>query len=241
MFQVVPIDVARKRGYKKYFNGVPCCRGHLAERYTKKRACVACVRQDSYARSKTEKVKRQNKIYKQTEKYKSQQKKYKKSSAGKSSERRYAAKESTKIRMRQYQATEKYKAQRKKYRQTIKHKKTDREWRNKWKKTRSGAATIACRSMLHCVLRRTGQEKLGRVEVELGYSKEQFISHIEAQFLKGMNWRNHGEWHIDHIVPVSEFIKAGIYDHKKINALSNLRPIWAEENLAKKDKMEYLL
>jgi hypothetical protein len=40
-----------------------------------------------------------------------------------------------------------------------------------------------------------------------------------------MTWDNHGEWHIDHIKMVCEFDKT---THPSIvNALSNLRPLWA--------------
>lgn len=34
---------------------------------------------------------------------------------------------------------------------------------------------------------------------------EEFKNHIENLFLEGMSWDNHGEWHIDHIIPVSRF------------------------------------
>ena len=38
-------------------------------------------------------------------------------------------------------------------------------------------------------------------------SWEQIQYHIESQFLEGMFWENHGEWHIDHHKPVDWFIK----------------------------------
>jgi hypothetical protein len=37
-------------------------------------------------------------------------------------------------------------------------------------------------------------------------SWEQIQYHIESQFLEGMFWENHGEWHIDHHKPVDWFI-----------------------------------
>ena len=30
----------------------------------------------------------------------------------------------------------------------------------------------------------------------------EFKAHIEKQFKEGMSWDNHGEWHIDHIIPI---------------------------------------
>lgn len=77
----------------------------------------------------------------------------------------------------------------------------------------------------------------------LGYTKEELISHIEKQFLSGMTWENVSDWHIDHIKPVSSF---GITnwnddDIRAVWALSNLRPLWAKDNLKKGAKMEFLL
>ena len=51
-----------------------------------------------------------------------------------------------------------------------------------------------------------------------------------------MNWSNHGKWHIDHIVPLSKFNPKSLKDIKKANHYSNLQPLWAKENLRKKDK-----
>ena len=70
----------------------------------------------------------------------------------------------------------------------------------------------------------------------LGYLSGDLKSHIEGMFLEGMSWGNHGEWHVDHIKSVSKFISDGIYDPCKINALSNLQPLWAKDNLSKASK-----
>jgi len=75
----------------------------------------------------------------------------------------------------------------------------------------------------------------------VGYSTVELKQHLEKQFVKGMSWENYGEWHIDHIVPLSHFIKNGIDDPAIVNALTNLRPIWAKDNMAKSSKVEFLL
>jgi len=67
----------------------------------------------------------------------------------------------------------------------------------------------------------------------LRYSKEEFMRHIARQFRPGMTWDNHGEWHIDHIIPIAKLIAEGEKDPAVINALTNLRPLWAQENLKK--------
>lgn len=40
-----------------------------------------------------------------------------------------------------------------------------------------------------------------------------------------MSWDNYGDWHIDHIKPVSCFDKTTL--PSIVNALENLRPLWA--------------
>lgn len=68
---------------------------------------------------------------------------------------------------------------------------------------------------------------------KLGYSIDEFKNHIESLFRPGMTWENHGEWHVDHIIPISILVEWGITDSKIINSLSNLQPLWASENTSK--------
>ena len=74
---------------------------------------------------------------------------------------------------------------------------------------------------------------------ELGYTVDQFVFHIERQFTDGMSWSNMSKWQIDHIVPVASAKTRD--DVIALNQLSNLRPMWANENNKKRDKMESLL
>jgi hypothetical protein len=81
---------------------------------------------------------------------------------------------------------------------------------------------------------------------ELGYSAEDLKIHVEELFLSGMSWSNYGEWHIDHTKSVSLFKKET--PPSIVNALSNLKPMWAttreiggifyEGNLNKGNKLE---
>jgi|SRR5690625_511155 len=90
------------------------------------------------------------------------------------------------------------------------------------------------RRTLHRTLRLLKRDKFSPTEKELGYTIEQFKRHMERNMAPDMTWANHGTlWHIDHICPVSEFIAAGVTDPKKVNALKNLLPVYAEENLSK--------
>ena len=75
----------------------------------------------------------------------------------------------------------------------------------------------------------------------LGYTPQQLMKHLEKYMEDGMNWDNytkHG-WHIDHTKPIDAFNFTSTEDEefKKCWALSNLRPMWAEDNLKKSNKI----
>lgn len=84
-----------------------------------------------------------------------------------------------------------------------------------------------------------GAIKISPTFEQLGYTVEDFVEHIERQFVKGMGWHNLAEWQIDHIIPVSEAKTET--DVVALNQLSNLRPMWARENNAKKAKRVSLI
>lgn len=78
--------------------------------------------------------------------------------------------------------------------------------------------------------------KLGKHWEDLvGYNIDELKEHLEKQFSKGMTWDNHGEWHIDHKIPIAvhNFTKPEHEDFKKCWALKNLQPLWARDNLIK--------
>lgn len=73
----------------------------------------------------------------------------------------------------------------------------------------------------------------------VGYSLSDLKNHLEVQFKDGITWQNYGKWHIDHIVAKSLFNIKGPKSKgfKKCWALENLRPMWAKENIKKKNKL----
>ena len=68
----------------------------------------------------------------------------------------------------------------------------------------------------------------------IGCSLVQLKQHLQLNFSEGMSWDNYGDWHIDHIVPLSSA--------KTIDALfnlchyTNLQPLWAFDNISKGNK-----
>jgi hypothetical protein len=72
----------------------------------------------------------------------------------------------------------------------------------------------------------------------VGCTVAQLRKHLERQFLSGMTWRNHGEWHIDHIIPLAAFDFAGFPAQiKQAQHYTNLRPMWATDNMRKSDAL----
>ena len=74
----------------------------------------------------------------------------------------------------------------------------------------------------------------------VGCTFDELASYIQDQFVNGMSWENRGEWHIDHKVPLS--IARTEDEIVKLNHFTNLRPLMAQENFTKSDRMldEYI-
>ncbi len=84
---------------------------------------------------------------------------------------------------------------------------------------------------------RKGSKNGRRSFALVGYTLEELMAHLEAQFEPWMTWENYGfyGWHIDHIKPLASFTYETPDDpeFKKAWALSNLRPLGAVKNWRK--------
>ena len=68
----------------------------------------------------------------------------------------------------------------------------------------------------------------------IGCSPGFLRNHIESLFKPGMTWGNYGEWHIDHIVPLSWFPFDEDPDLLFVAShWTNLQPLWGKENMSK--------
>jgi len=75
------------------------------------------------------------------------------------------------------------------------------------------------------------------VKEDIGCSVDFLIQYLEKKFKPGMNWDNYGEWHIDHIFPVSKVNLENEEELQKVCHYSNLQPLWAKENMSKGSKI----
>jgi hypothetical protein len=97
---------------------------------------------------------------------------------------------------------------------------------------------FAWRRVLQNFVVRMKIKKTDRTHVMLGYSSSELKAHLELLFEPGMSWNNYGNgsgnWNIDHIKAVSKFDKST--PSTIVNALSNLQPMWALDNIKKGNK-----
>jgi len=92
------------------------------------------------------------------------------------------------------------------------------------------------RNAISNAFRRIKQNKPTNTQSLLGCTWEEAKVHLESLFEEGMTWENHGVhgWHIDHIRPLASFNLDEIH---LANHISNFQPLWAVDNLAKKDRL----
>lgn len=95
------------------------------------------------------------------------------------------------------------------------------------------AANYKIRAMLQRVIAASNCEKLGKTFSVIGYTPERLMQRLSMNMKTGMTWENFGEWEIDHKIPISIFLARGETRPHVINALSNLQPLWKEENRSK--------
>jgi hypothetical protein len=90
-------------------------------------------------------------------------------------------------------------------------------------------------TLISLSIKKNNHKKNSKSSKILGCSIEEFKQHIEKQFTKGMTWANSGEWHLDHIYPVS--LAKDEEELIRLNHYTNFQPLWAKENKQKSNKI----
>lgn len=126
----------------------------------------------------------------------------------------------------------------------LKHKERRAEYRREYDKRRKEQDHVYrlgrnIRSAITAAIGRSGFTKRAKTHAILGCSFDELAAHLERQFVSGMTWENRGKWHIDHIVPIAS--AQSEEDVIRLNHFTNLRPVWAKENLSKGKRVDYLL
>jgi hypothetical protein len=174
-----------------------------------------------------DKIKEYNKEYNKTDKKKDYNKKFRKTDKYKIYQREYRLKNRDKIKeyKKEYRKTDKAKTYRKNYQRN--KRKTDM-----WFKFKS-----RLRSLITHSIKGRGFTKKSKTFQIIGCSFEEARTLMDKKFTDGMTWDNHGEWHIDHIIPMSTAKTEE--EAVRLNHISNLQPLWATDNLHKSDKLDW--
>jgi len=69
----------------------------------------------------------------------------------------------------------------------------------------------------------------------LGCDFKFFLEYMQSRFTEGMTLENHGEWHLDHIIPLATAVTRE--DVVRLNHYTNFQPLWAKDNLSKGAKL----
>ena len=84
-------------------------------------------------------------------------------------------------------------------------------------------------------LAKRGETKHTKANDYLGCSWLELQEYLKGQFTDGMSWDNYGDWHVDHIIPLA--IAENRDELIKLCHHTNLRPLWASDNISKGAKI----
>lgn len=124
-----------------------------------------------------------------------------------------------------------------------------REWMRSNRKRRMDSdpafkASVAMRRRFYMAIRNQVYDgwniRSGQAVRLLGCTMAEFVAYIESLWSAGMTWENwtRDGWHIDHIVPLSAFDLSDEDQAKAACHYTNLRPLWAKDNLRKGAKVD---
>jgi hypothetical protein len=91
------------------------------------------------------------------------------------------------------------------------------------------------RSLISIAIKKQGYSKKSKTFSILCCTEVEFKKHLERQFTKGMTWDNLGQWHLDHIYPVS--LAKDEQELIRLNHYTNFQPMWAVQNIIKGNKI----
>jgi hypothetical protein len=117
------------------------------------------------------------------------------------------------------------------------HKKNPDYTKEKRKSNVNYRLGLLIRHRLYLALKSGNYRKTGSAVKNLGCTIPELKVHLESRFQPGMTWGNQGEWHIDHIWPISKFDLQDPGQLAMACHYTNLQPLWAFENISKGDKI----
>jgi hypothetical protein len=212
--QVITKADAKAQKLRRFYTGLPCKLGHVAERLTSNGRCVICSRL-SVRRSEKRNKKKMLEWRRKRLKIRNQEiNEARRLLYAKDIERRRALQRAQHARRR---------ARRNKYQNG--RRATDVNFR-------IGAIL---RVRIHDLLR--GRKKAGSAVRDMDCSIDELRMHIERQFSHSMRWDNWGKvWQLDHIRPLASFDLTDRAQFLAACHYSNLQPLAVDEHREKTEK-----
>lgn len=214
-----------------YRNDCRECRNKYYKEYSVKNKDILVKKDKEYRERNKDRIYKTNRIYWEENK-----------EVLKSKKRKYYEENKDKLKKdkREYykENKEKVSLQKKNYYNNNRYRENNRK--NKWSSDKKKSdplykLRLSIRTLILISVKNVGyvksQLRVTKTEKILGCTTEEFKIFLEDKFLEGMCWENHGEWHIDHICPVS-YAKSE-EDIIKLNHYTNFQPLWAVDNLSK--------
>jgi hypothetical protein len=88
--------------------------------------------------------------------------------------------------------------------------------------------SLNLRSRVNSAIKRTNSRKISNTTKLIGCSIDKLKLHLQSKFLPTMSWDNYGKyWHIDHIIPCSNYDLTKGEEQKKCFNYTNLQPLFA--------------
>jgi hypothetical protein len=111
-----------------------------------------------------------------------------------------------------------------------------RKRRNEWFKKRADNDPLfrLSRNLRKRIYRVLKNKKNSYIEL-IGIDVTELKNYLEIKFQDGMTWDNYGEWHVDHIIPLSSAKNES--ELCKLCHYTNLQPLWKMENILKSNKL----
>lgn len=222
---------AKLLGLQTYSGGKSCSRCHQSERYTTTGQCINCMKSYRQRRGEEyiEKERERNRLYasQNVEKYVENKRKWRKENPHAVEKDRLYSRERARMLYATDPEFKKKKLQRDKIYVAENRDKINKKNYHRYHNDPEFRLYDSMRKMVRRVLTISGTSK------KMGYTSQELRLHLESLWQEGMSWENYGKWHIDHIKSIKSFRDEGVTDPKIVNALSNLQPLWATENISK--------
>ena len=201
----------------RYFTGLECKRGHLSERRTSSSDCVYC----SKIRQQSENVRN----------YKKENYQIHKQTIIERAKKHYLENRKQKITYALYYQIKNSKQIYQRNKIALNAKMKESPWISLHLRLKAGIGSA--------IKKVGGNKNRSRTMQLVGCTLEEFKVHIEKQFLFGMTWENRDKWHIDHITPIS--LAKSETEVIALYHFTNLRPMWAKDNIQKSNKEIFLI